>query len=274
MSHKLRSLWAGPYRVNKLIAPSLAEIKPVYYPGEEKIVGLDVLKLYHGEDVIRQAPAEINPDLWIDEEELTELPEVPVEDREIVEPCLGPDNPAATEVQDSEVPMILDSPEEMELREGIHERIQAEMHHEAREEVVQAEERLESPPAWNEVEDLMLEDGEILVDDIRTGKRSREETFRGRRKRRKEDDICAEKREHSPSVVKRTRNPEGFYSEYWDDDQQEEDQWQIPDKFQRISHMVFRNGVLERYPVSNGVLSSHCVQHQGGGCSVSPIRIG
>ena len=45
-SHKLRSLWAGPYQVSKLIAPSLAEIKPVYYPGEEKIVGLDILKLY------------------------------------------------------------------------------------------------------------------------------------------------------------------------------------------------------------------------------------
>ena len=117
-----------------------------------------------------------------------------------------------------------------------------------------------------------MDDGEILVDDIRTGKRSREETFRGRRKRRKEDDIRAEKREHSPSVVKRTRNPEGFYSEYWENKQQEGDQWQIPDKFQKISHMVFRNGVLERYPVSNGVLSSHRVQHQEGGYSVSPIR--
>ena len=168
--------------------------------------------------------------------------------------------------------MILDSREEIELREGIHERIQAEIHHEAREEAVQAEERLDKPLAWNEVEDLMMDDGEILVDDIRTGKRSREETFRGRRKRRKEDDIRAEKREHSPSIVKRTRNPEGFYSEYWDDEQQEEDQWQIPDKFQRISQMVFRNGVLERHPVADGVLSSHCVQHQGGRCSVSQAR--
>ena len=112
------------------------------------------------------------------------------------------------------------------------------------------------------------------MDEIRTGKRERDETFRGRRKRRKEDNIRAEKREHFPCVMKRTRNPEGFYSEYWDDEQQEEDQWQIPDKFQRISHMVFCNGVLERYPVSNEVLSSHRVQHQGGGCSVSPIRIG
>ena len=45
-SNKLRSFWAGPYRVSKLKAPSLAEIKPVYYPGEEKLVSLDVLKLY------------------------------------------------------------------------------------------------------------------------------------------------------------------------------------------------------------------------------------
>ena len=31
-SHKLRSFRAGPYCVTKLIAPALAEIKPVYYP--------------------------------------------------------------------------------------------------------------------------------------------------------------------------------------------------------------------------------------------------
>ena len=45
-SHKLRSFWGGPYRAMKLIAPALAEIKPVYYPGEEKLESLDVLKLY------------------------------------------------------------------------------------------------------------------------------------------------------------------------------------------------------------------------------------
>ena len=33
-SHKLRSFWAGPYRVVKIIAPALAEIKSVYYLGE------------------------------------------------------------------------------------------------------------------------------------------------------------------------------------------------------------------------------------------------
>ena len=55
-SHKLRSFWAGPYRVMKLIAPALAEIQPVYYSGEERLVSLDVLKLYQGEDVICQNP--------------------------------------------------------------------------------------------------------------------------------------------------------------------------------------------------------------------------
>ena len=53
-SHKLRSFWAGPFKISKVIVPSLAEIKPVYYPGEEKLVSLDMLKLYQGEDVVRQ----------------------------------------------------------------------------------------------------------------------------------------------------------------------------------------------------------------------------
>ena len=63
------------------------------------------------------------------------------------------------------------------------------------------------------------------------------------------------------------RNPEGFYSEDWDKEKQEEDEWQIPDKFQKISQMVFRNGIIENPPVGDGVFSSHHVQHQGGGCS-------
>ena len=133
------------------------------------------MKLYRREDVVRQAPADLDPDLWVDEGELTELPEIPVEEVILREPCLDPVNPEVINTPDTDVPMILDSPEEIELREGIHERIQAERHHEAREEAFQAEERLDEPPAWNEVEDLMMEDGEILVEDIRPEKRSREE---------------------------------------------------------------------------------------------------
>ena len=46
---------------------------------------------------------------------------------------------------DVEIPMVLDSPEEREKREGIHERIKAEIGHEDRERVFQAEERLDAP---------------------------------------------------------------------------------------------------------------------------------
>ena len=81
-SQKLRSFWAGPYRVSKLIALSLAEIKLVYYPGEEKLVSLDVFKLYLGNDVVRQEPNDVDLDRWIDEGELTKLPEVSWVERE------------------------------------------------------------------------------------------------------------------------------------------------------------------------------------------------
>ena len=105
-SHKLRLFWAGPYRVSKLIAPSLAEIKPVYYPGEEKLVSLDVLKLYCGEDVVRQEPTDVDPDGWVEEGELTELPEISVGERERVFMETRPDpvNPEITPEPDLEVP--------------------------------------------------------------------------------------------------------------------------------------------------------------------------
>ena len=81
-SHKLRSFWAGPYRVSRLIAPALAEIKPVYYPGEEKLVSSDLLKLYCREEVVPQEPEDIDPDRWLDKGELTELPESPLREAE------------------------------------------------------------------------------------------------------------------------------------------------------------------------------------------------
>ena len=80
-SHKLRSFWVGPYRVSRLIAPVLVEIKLVYYPGEEKLVSCDVLKLYRGADVVQQEPEDLDPDRWLDEGELTELPEASLSGR-------------------------------------------------------------------------------------------------------------------------------------------------------------------------------------------------
>ena len=55
----------------KLIAPALLEMKQGYFPGKERLVSLDVLKLY--QVVIRQNPEDIDPDRWLDEGELTEL---------------------------------------------------------------------------------------------------------------------------------------------------------------------------------------------------------
>ena len=71
---------------------------------------------------------------------------------------MGPVNPEVLVAPDVEIPMIFDSPEEREMREGIHERIQAEIYHEDRERVFQAEERLDAPLGWNNVEDLIMED--------------------------------------------------------------------------------------------------------------------
>ena len=133
---------------------------------------------------------------------------------------MGPVKPKVMATPDTDIPMIFDSSEEREMREGIHKRIQAEIHHEDRERAFQAEKRLDAPPGWNNVEDLIMEDGEILEENTRLEKRRRDEVAQGWRKQRKEDDIRAEKQEHSPCTSKRTRNPEGFYSENWNDDQQ------------------------------------------------------
>ena len=50
----------------------------------------------------------------------------------------------------------------MAAREGIHERIQAEIHQGNKEVEARAEEMLEVPPEWNEVPDLMMEEEDVL----------------------------------------------------------------------------------------------------------------
>ena len=99
-------------------------------------------------------------------------------------------------------------------------------------------------------------------------KQKRDEVAWGRRKPQNKDDIRPGKREHSPRVSWRTRNPAGFYPEDWDEFQQEEDEWQMPDKWQRISQLVFCPWCLEINPDVIGCISSSCTQHQGGGCSL------
>ena len=112
-----------------------------------------------------------------------------------------------------------------------------------------------------------MEEEDVLPEATGSTKRRQDKVSRGWRKRPKEDDIRPEKHGHSPTVSWRIQNPEGFYSEDWNEVQKEEDEW--PDKWQRISQMVFHGGGLEINPVGGGAISSLHTQHQGGGCSLS-----
>ena len=74
---------------------------------------------------MQQELADVDPDKWIDEGELTELPEVSLGERERVYMETRPDpiNPEITPKPDLEIPMIPEDAEEIAVREGIHERI-------------------------------------------------------------------------------------------------------------------------------------------------------
>ena len=146
-------------------------------------MSLDVLKLYRGEEVVRQEPEDVNPDGWEDEGELTELPEIPLRGRERVymETVPDPRSPEIPAESTIDFQVIPEDPEEMAVREGLHKRIQAEMHHENKEIEARAEETLEIPLEWKEVPDLMMEEGDILPEDMTPDKLKRDETKEGRR---------------------------------------------------------------------------------------------
>ena len=104
----------------------------MYYPGEEKLVGLDVLKLYRGENVIRQDPEDIDLDQWLDKGELTELPEEPLGEaqRRSCELSVDRRDPDISPEPELVIQVIPEDPEEV-------------------------------PPEWNEVPDLMMEDQDL-----------------------------------------------------------------------------------------------------------------
>ena len=72
------------------------------------------------------------------------------------------------------------------MREGINERIVAKIQQEAKEAEVMVEEMLDTPPAWNEVPDLMMEteDGRMKLE--AATKRKRDKVAQGLRKLRRE----------------------------------------------------------------------------------------
>ena len=120
----------------------------MYYPGEVKLVSLEVLKLYNGEVVIHQDPEDIDHERWLDDGELTKLPEAPLGEAEMRsrELFLDRRSPEILPEPDLEIQVIPEDPEEIAVRDGIHARIQAETHHEDKEAETVVEEMLEVPP--------------------------------------------------------------------------------------------------------------------------------
>ena len=119
-----------------------------------------MLKLLWGEDIVQKNPEDLDSDhRWLDEGELTELTEVPREEMD-VGARKQPEDQGRHELHpepDLEIPFIPEDPEEIAVREGIHEIIQGEIHHEDKE----AEAKAEVPSEWNEVQDLMMEDKDV-----------------------------------------------------------------------------------------------------------------
>ena len=81
-----------------------------------------------------------------------------------------------------EIQIISEDPKEIAVREGILERIQAEIHHEDKEAEARLEKMLEIPPEWNEVPDLMMEDEDLLPEAAGSTKQKRDEVTQGWRK--------------------------------------------------------------------------------------------
>ena len=138
---------------------------------------------------------------------MTELPEATLGEveRRPIEPSVDQRNPEIPPEPALEIQIVPEDPEEIAVREGIHKRIQAEIHHEDKEAEARVEETLEVPPDWNEVPDMMMDDKDVLPEAEGSTKQKIDEDGQGRRKWRKEDDIRTEKRAHSVSENTKSR---------------------------------------------------------------------
>ena len=73
---KLRSYWAGPYQIMRLLAPALAKVMAVFEQGKPRVVSLDILKEYRGENNVHGFPSDPPPPhpSFQGEEEVKEIP--------------------------------------------------------------------------------------------------------------------------------------------------------------------------------------------------------
>ena len=76
---KLRSYWAGPYKIVRKIAPALAEVIAIYENGKTRIVNIDMLKEFWGENNNHGYPSDPSHPDNRGEDELLEIPSIPTD---------------------------------------------------------------------------------------------------------------------------------------------------------------------------------------------------
>ena len=135
--------------------------------------------------------------------------------------------------------------------------------HEDKEAEVKAEERLNVFLEVDEVSNLRLEDEDLLGEAKRDTKRKKDAVALGQIKRQTEDEIRPERSLHLPSASRRAHGPERFYSEDWNEFQQEGEEWQLADEWQRILEMVFCSRDIEINPMGGGCISNSVLNTKG-----------
>ena len=167
---------------NPSIIPGTSyKLRWLYYLGEDRLVSLDALKLYQGEDMIRQNSEDIDLDWWLDKGELTELSEIPEEEAEVRvrKPLEDQRGSELYPEPDLDIPILPEGSKVITEREGIHDRIQSEIQHKDKEGKVTAEIFLEVSSAWNEVKDLIMEDEDGMMITEADTKQKRDKVPRG-----------------------------------------------------------------------------------------------
>ena len=76
---KLRSYWAESYKIVRLMAPALAEVIAVYEQGKPRIVSLDILKEFRGENNVHGLPSDPLHPSFQGGDEITEIPNLELE---------------------------------------------------------------------------------------------------------------------------------------------------------------------------------------------------
>ena len=112
---------------------------------------------------------------------MTELPEAPLgeAERRSREPFVNWRDPERPPEPELEIYVTTENIEQVAVREGVHERIQAEILHGDKEAESTAEEMIEVPPEWNEVPDLMMEEEDFRPATVGATKQKRDEVAGG-----------------------------------------------------------------------------------------------